>query len=56
MGKWVYGSTLYSPRHYLEMSSQLHGPCRFNPGENAPGTCCIGGWVGLIAGLDDMEK
>lgn len=26
------------------------------PGEKAPCTYWIGGWVGLGAGLDDMEK
>jgi hypothetical protein len=30
--------------------------CRFTPGETAPGTNCIGGWVGPLAGLDDVEK
>jgi hypothetical protein len=29
---------------------------RFIPGERATGTHWIGGWVGLRAGLDDMEK
>jgi hypothetical protein len=28
----------------------------FIPGERAPGTQCIGGWVGPRAGLDNMEK
>jgi hypothetical protein len=27
-------------------------PCHFTPGERAPGTIWIGGWIGL----DDMEK
>jgi hypothetical protein len=31
-------------------------PCRFTPGEIAPGTHWIGGWVGPRVGLDDMEK
>jgi hypothetical protein len=31
-------------------------PGRFNPGERAPGTHWIGGWVGPRASLDDMEK
>jgi hypothetical protein len=30
-------------------------PGRFNPGERAPSTHCIGGWVGLRAGLDAAE-
>jgi hypothetical protein len=29
---------------------------RFNPEGINPGTPWIGGWVGPIAGLDDMEK
>jgi hypothetical protein len=28
----------------------------FTPGERAPGTHWIGGWVGPRAGLDDLEK
>jgi hypothetical protein len=31
-------------------------PCRFTPGERAPGTHWIGGWVDPRAGLDDLEK
>jgi hypothetical protein len=31
-------------------------PSRFTPGERAPGTHWIRCWVGLRAGLDDMEK
>jgi hypothetical protein len=31
-------------------------PCRCTLGERAPGTHGIGGWVGPIAGLHDMEK
>jgi hypothetical protein len=31
-------------------------PGRFTPGERAPGTHWIGGWVGLRAGLNDLEK
>jgi hypothetical protein len=37
-----------------EWSVSRHG--RFTPGERAPGTHWIGGWVGPRAGLDDMEK
>jgi hypothetical protein len=29
---------------------------RFTPGERAPGTHWIGGWVGPRAGLDDMKE
>jgi hypothetical protein len=31
-------------------------PGRFTAGDRAHGMHCIGGWVDLIAGLDDMEK
>jgi hypothetical protein len=31
-------------------------PGRFTPGERAPGTNWIGGWVGPRAGLDNTEK
>jgi hypothetical protein len=31
-------------------------PGRFTPGERAPGTYWIGGWVDLRAGVDDLEK
>jgi hypothetical protein len=29
---------------------------RFTPGERAPGTDWIGGWVGPKTGLDDVER
>jgi hypothetical protein len=38
----------------LEVSSQRPG--RFTPGEKAPGTHWIGGWVNPRANLDDVEK
>jgi hypothetical protein len=31
-------------------------PGRFTPGESAPCTRCIGGWVDPRDGLDDMEE
>jgi hypothetical protein len=31
-------------------------PGRFTPGERAPGTHWIGGWVGPRTGLDDVER
>jgi hypothetical protein len=31
-------------------------PSRFTPGERAPGTHWVGGWVGPRASLDDVEK
>jgi hypothetical protein len=35
----------------MELSGQLHPP-----GERAPGTHYVGGWVGLRAGLDAVEE
>jgi hypothetical protein len=40
----------------MEASGQLHAPAALPPGERAPGTHWIGGWVGPRTGLDDMEK
>jgi hypothetical protein len=37
-----------------EWSASLPG--RFTTGERAPGTHCIGAWVGPRAGLDDVEQ
>jgi hypothetical protein len=31
-------------------------PCRFTPGDRAPSTHWIGGWVDPRANLDNMEK
>jgi hypothetical protein len=31
-------------------------PSRFTPEERAPGTHCVGGWVGPRASQDDVEK
>jgi hypothetical protein len=31
-------------------------PGRFTPGEGAPGTHWVGGWVGPRTGLDDLLK
>jgi hypothetical protein len=31
-------------------------PCRCTPGERAPGSHWIGGWVDPRAGLEDVEK
>jgi hypothetical protein len=46
--------------HFLDLgiswSWSASRPDRFIPGEKAPGTHWIGGWVDPRAGLDDMEK
>jgi hypothetical protein len=56
----MWGSGCIDP---LFLTSTLVGgewsnsrPGRFTSGERAPGTHCIGGWVDLRAGLDDLEK
>jgi hypothetical protein len=48
---------------YIFLASALVGrewsasrPCRFIPGERAPRTNLIGGWVGPGTGLNDMKK
>jgi hypothetical protein len=40
----------------LEVSGQLHAPTALPPGERAPGTHWIGGWVGPKAGIDAVKK
>jgi hypothetical protein len=48
--------------HVFLASSLVEGewsasrPVRFTPGERAPCTHWIGGWVDPTAGLDDMKK
>jgi hypothetical protein len=56
----AYGSGCIDP---LFWTSALVGgewstsrPGRFTPGERAPGTHSIGGWVDLRAGVDDLEN
>jgi hypothetical protein len=40
----------------MEVSGHLHATAALPPGEKAPCTYWIGGWVGPRAGLDDAEK
>jgi hypothetical protein len=41
----------------MEVSGQLHAPVALPPGKEAPGTRCIGGWVGPPkAGLDVIDE
>jgi hypothetical protein len=40
----------------LEVSGQLHAAASLPPEKEPLGTHCIGGWVDLRAGLDDLEK
>jgi hypothetical protein len=55
MGEWRYSSII------LDLGSRWRRvvsftPCRFTPGERAPGIHWIGGWVGPRAGLDAVEN
>jgi hypothetical protein len=56
MGEWMYRPTFSWPRNLLEVIGQFHAPAALPPGKKTSGTHSIGGWVGLRAGLDDMEK
>jgi hypothetical protein len=40
----------------MEVSGQLHTPATLPPGERAPSTHWIGGWVDPRASLDDVEN
>jgi hypothetical protein len=44
------------PRRQMDVSGQLHAPAALPPGERAPGTHWIGGWVGPRAVLDAVVK
>jgi hypothetical protein len=35
MGEWMYRSTFSWPRHYLEVSGQLHAPAASPPGKSS---------------------
>jgi hypothetical protein len=50
----AYGGVLTSALFGGEWSTSRR--CRFTPGERAPGTHWIGGWVDPRASLDDLEK
>jgi hypothetical protein len=42
--------------HFLDLgTSSASRPGRFTPGERAPGTHWIGGWVNPRASLDEVE-
>jgi hypothetical protein len=46
---------IFLPR-LVEGEWSISRPGRFTPGERAPGTHWIGGWVDPRAGLDDVKK
>jgi hypothetical protein len=49
MGEWRYSFTIPDLGTIGEPLGSKPG--RFTPGERAPGTHCIGGWMGLRAGV-----
>jgi hypothetical protein len=55
MGEWMYSSTFSWPRHWLEVSGQLHALAALPRGKNS-GTHLTGGRVDPWAGLDDVQK
>jgi hypothetical protein len=50
----MYRSLFSWPQHKLEVRSASDFCC-FTPGERAPATHWIGGWVGPTAGLDEVK-
>jgi hypothetical protein len=54
MGEWMYRFTFSWPRHYIEVSGQLHAPAVLLPLKEPPYPW-LGGWVDPRAGLDDVE-
>jgi hypothetical protein len=45
-------ATRFRPRHYMRWVVSITPRPRFTPGERAPGTHCIAGYLGPTAGLD----
>jgi hypothetical protein len=39
----------------MEVGSQRHAPAALTPGKR-PGNYCVGGWVGLGAGMEGWEN
>jgi hypothetical protein len=56
MGEWMYRSTFSWPRHWLEVTGQLHAPSALPPGKSLWYPFVIGGWVDPRAGLDNMGR
>jgi len=56
LGEWRYSST-QSLTSALDGESSASRPDRFTPGEKAPGTHRIGGWVGpKLGGIKSDRK
>jgi hypothetical protein len=56
MGEWMCRSTFFLTSALAGGEWSASRPGRFTPGERAPGTHWIWGWVGPRAGLDNLEK
>jgi hypothetical protein len=56
MGEWIYSSHIFLTLALAGGEWSASHPSLFTPGEIAPGTHWIGGWVDPRASLDDMEK
>jgi hypothetical protein len=55
-GDWTYRSTYSWPRHYLEVSGQLHAPSALSQGKEPASVHWIGDWRGPRICLDDVER
>jgi hypothetical protein len=53
---WMYRSTFFLTSALAGGEWPASRPCCFTPGERAPSTHWIGGWVDPRAGLDDVEE
>jgi hypothetical protein len=56
MGEWVYRSTYSSPRHWLEVSGQLHTPAALPPRKKILSTHWLEGRVGPRTNLEDIGR
>jgi hypothetical protein len=56
MGEWIYRSVFSWTRQVVGGEWSGSRPSHFTPGEKAPGTHWIGGWLNPRVGLDDVEK
>jgi hypothetical protein len=56
MGEWIYRSTFFLTWALAGGELSASRPGRFTPGEKAPGTHWIGGWVDPRADLDGLKK
>jgi hypothetical protein len=54
--EWMYRIHIFLTSALAEGEWSASRPGRFTPGEGAPGTHFMGGWVDPRAGLDDLEN